>query len=387
MYLKKFLSVGILCCLALNLGCGQSSTNDSKPTNDITPDLVKCDGQADVPQYGIMGGKTLSKNSKLAKGVVYIVTSYYIKASKKLLGEASCTGALIDSNIIISAAHCFDNSGIEDYKPSEIGVKAKVYSGFRPFCQMDNSVPGVEIVEVAIHPNFNQKERSGDIALGRLTKAMPGEHTYYSLESETHDFKSGERLVAVGYGKTTGYKTREPNDRPLKFGFLSPNDDVNFRQLIVSHFEGLVDTIYAKVVDQMIEKARREALLRGEKFGYVEEQQFKNKLREEVIRYVQELTPSFDYSSLNENLVFDQSQKDGVCAGDSGGPGLREANGTLKIVGVAQAVFSYKSWVDDCKFGSVYTNVSFHKPWIIETFNFMKDRNTTIHQSGSQLFE
>ncbi len=368
---------------AFQIGC--TSSNDS-PKSDTTK-VVRCDGKGDVDSFGIVGGRTLSNTSKLGKGVVYIITSYYEHTTNKLLAEASCTGALIDSNMVLTAAHCFGTPEIEDINPSDIGFKVTVYTGFRPFCQMSQKDKGISADEVKVNEAFLEKERTGDIALVRLSEVVPGEHTFYPLDSNTHNFAEREKLVAVGYGKTQGFDGTESDDRPLKIGFLAPNNDSSFQSEILNYYAGLADKVYNKFVNEAVADERKKALRKGESFGYYEEQEFKRKLRKEIEDYIKAMTPKFDYSNSVENLVFDQSKGDGVCAGDSGGPGLRMEGDSLRIIGVAQAVFSYKSWVDQCKFGSIYTNVAFHKNWIIKTFNTLSTYKTAVHKRGEDLFQ
>jgi secreted trypsin-like serine protease len=380
----KYLFVSFVAMLMLTqFGCTPQKTEAPKNNFGVN-NVVRCDGGEDVSSFGIIGGKTLSAQSRLAKGVVFLVTSYYHKVTKEVLGAGACTGALIDSNIILTAAHCFGKFEAEGVDSADVDFFVTAFSGYRPVCEVrQKDYRGLKADKVLVHSDYSEEARTGDIALVRLQDSMPGSHTYYQLDAETHDFSLDEKMVAVGYGKSVSLKAREESDRPLKFGFLSSNKSSNFQSIIVSYFSRLEEALWSAKSEEIIETARKKALEKNEPF---DEAAFKVALRNQLKAMIQAMKPVFDYSTANENLVFDQSRGESVCSGDSGGPGLRRAGDTLKIVGVAQAVFSSVDGIDQCQFGSFYTNVSYHKDWIISSFNALKNSDNQVHNDGAELF-
>jgi hypothetical protein len=58
-------------------------------------------------------------------------------------------------------------------------------------------------------------------------------------------------------------------------------------------------------------------------------------------------------------------EKSGVCFGDSGGPGLLEIDGEMKIIGVNSSVWSQNE--DPCTGGAIQTRVDTYAEWIAET--------------------
>ncbi len=303
------------------------------------------DDGGEVTDFGIIGGKTLAQSSNLAKGVVKLYIYFFDKSNDELLSGSSCTGSLIDSNIILTAAHCVTprKDIIEDSKSSQVYLKAAAVYGSTTLCRLSNKdlSKAMAVDAVKVHEKYGSKE-GGDIALLRLSEPMPGEHVFYQLDEETHDFPQDEKLIVVGYGNSKGYEAEEKEEVPLKLGFIRSNKSKQFRD------------DYLSLVLSLLSSSNKESI--------------------------------FDYSSKVETLIFDQSYNEGVCAGDSGGPGLRFFRNTLKIVGVAQSV-RRRSYSDDpCKFGSQFTNVSFYIDWIIKNFNELSNSESRVRTRGESLF-
>jgi len=65
---------------------------------------------------------------------------------------------------------------------------------------------------------------------------------------------------------------------------------------------------------------------------------------------------------LASTVYYSQYDGQGVCFGDSGGPGLYQASGTWRVIGVNSAVDS-----DDCNGYGIHTRVDWYAPWVAQT--------------------
>lgn len=352
-------------------------------TNILGGSSDTCDNEGgDVDNFGIIGGRTISQKSPLARGVVKLYVEYFDSATKKVVGGSNCTGALIDANIILTAAHCVQ-------APAELStfrgsLRQRVYAlyGSNPICKVEKGdLSRLFLVDsIKMHENFGKADGNGDIALLRIEKPMTGEHTFYKLDAQTHDFKADDNLIAIGYGKTQGYNVKEDMSAPLKFARLGSNKKESFeKEFIIRVFNSIptdnkkafYDNFEAELQkqNQQADRATIEAT--------VDEYLKKTFIKEAF----------FNYTDFNENLLFDQSNNEGVCAGDSGGPGLRVAADALRIVGVAKSVSAYNDHDDSCSFSTLYTNVSFHKAWIIKNYNELANKDSVVRRKGELLFE
>lgn len=366
--------------------CSSHSEGDSKTISATIHEGVNInstcnDDGGEVDNFGIIGGKTISQKSPLARGVVKLYSQFY-DSSDKFVSGGACTGALIDSNIILTAAHCIQAP--EDVVRKGGGsLRQKVYVlyGSNPFCRVDQGdYSRLYLVDsMKVHEDFGKGGGNGDIALLRIEKPMAGERTYYKLEAKTHDFKADENLIAVGYGKNKGYSVKEESDSPLKLAMLGSNKKESFANEFIRRLFNFIPADKKKKLYDDFESELKKNNQQAERASIevVADDYIKKSFKELYL----------NYSDSNENLLFDQSNNEGVCAGDSGGPGLRSVNGSLRIVGVAKSVSAYNSHDDSCSFSTIYTNVSFHKAWIIKNFNALSNQNTLVRRQGELLFE
>lgn len=79
-------------------------------------------------------------------------------------------------------------------------------------------------------------------------------------------------------------------------------------------------------------------------------------------------TTGISYDPLSPTFTIDQSDGNGVCEGDSGGPGFVLKDGEFAVLGVATSVYSFVKENDKyaCEHFGIYTNVFYHANWILK---------------------
>ncbi len=243
--------------------------NPVPPSNPSRPAFDKAICQTGAGQDpGIIGGTKASVESWLACGTIAVITD-----------GSFCTGSLIDSKTILTAAHCVDENGDAS--------KTFVYYSTDPLCdyvinkEMHRKA-GVR--RVIIHPEYRNLDKYNrvDLALIRLDRPAPYPYKSLNLVSAGQPLTPSTRILLAGYGKSTDYNAQSSSDpHDLKFTRVSP-------------FVDDIDPTSTKSLRQM------------------------------------------DTAS---QLYFDQRYGSGACAGDSGGPAfLKNARGEWEVIGVASRV-------------------------------------------------
>ncbi len=270
---------------------------------------VKFDGAG---LAGIVGGGLLKKDSTLAKGIVYI-------QSKDVEGyNYMCTGSLIASDLVLTAAHCIE--GATDEKD------IKVAFTHQPECDASKNLKllGVPVAAFRIHSSWKNKEmpdERGDLALIRLKSAAPVPWKPLKLASRFIGLENS-KIVVAGYGADSlNGKT---------------SSSVSLRIAEVSAIQAAEKDYFAK--------ASNLAELKEQKISIYMENSEKDEL-----------------------LFISQSNGAGVCFGDSGGPSMmQDETGMYVQTGVASVVLGVgESRI--CGFAGGHMSVHFHRQWILDT--------------------
>ncbi len=103
-------------------------------------------------------------------------------------GQVFCSGTLIDSSYVVSAAHCLQNFG------------GRLYIGFG---QDRNNFEFIEAAAFRVHPNYTGSFSSdvpSDISLIRLAKSAPA--GFSPVRIYKGDLGRGNEVYLAGYGQT-----------------------------------------------------------------------------------------------------------------------------------------------------------------------------------------
>ncbi len=317
-------SKGLFTVLSLLVAfTGAGCNSDTKPTSDGAEPVPPLDEPA--PQAcelgsfpegnGIINGKPLHPAFEVVPNIVRI---YSVRDD----GNANvCTGTLLDSDTVLTAAHCVNDM----YDAKQILVHFHHDPACEPDGLLNNKRDKVKDASRAnirqasaflVHAEFTTDYLINDLALIKLSQPAPATArpvVLTSWNSATASMRT--RVLAAGYGKIGGYDLKDQNHR-LRYGWIKP----------------------------LGEEARRERIVGNMKdHGFVG-----------------------DRERVDGNwLFFDQSDANGVCAGDSGGPAFIKVDGHWSQVGVASFVTNVTPMGGEvCKDVGVHVNLDAHRNWL-----------------------
>lgn len=139
----------------------------------------------DISESDIVNGKAVTKNNGNAHFIVAIVAD----AGGR---ESLCTGSLVASNVVLTAAHCVNES------PEKLrivfGVDVKKTKEIRDADQFTQ------------HPNWDRHMPSGegDLALIHFKGELPTGFAPVKLANPDLKLKIGQKVLMMGYGVTDG---------------------------------------------------------------------------------------------------------------------------------------------------------------------------------------
>jgi secreted trypsin-like serine protease len=292
-------------CLLL-VACGQSK-NENKYVNS-------------TDQSAIIGGKKVADGAPISASIVGIFDSE---------NQFTCTGTLLENNIVLTAAHC-----IEAKNPSKIAI---VFSN-----ELMKTVTAREVdilqnfvrhaTSTRVHPGYNEKINEtkntdwNDLALIKFSGLVPEGYHPATFLTDASLLKKGASIKLAGYG-VTSVDTVEINpkkykkiDEAIESGSVVCDDDQHRSHCYKIDFNG-DDELY-------------------------------------------ETTAPIE--GLSESEVRTDESEHGTCVGDSGGPAYLEKDGINYFFGITS-----RGSVA-CDATGVYTNALVFKTWIEDTAKSLK---------------
>ena len=175
---KIFFQISLVgfCCAGLALtACGQGSQvgTDLDTLGTSSPEIV--------------GGSEVTRQNPIAKSIVALVSE--LSDGR----QALCTATILDSQSILTAAHCVDE------KPVKMSV---VFS---------SRVQGVRPEDVREATTFSQNPRwksskgqLGDLAVVHFEGGLPSGYQPVTLVAKSGELEKGREVLLAGYGVTNG---------------------------------------------------------------------------------------------------------------------------------------------------------------------------------------
>lgn len=148
----------------------------------------------DARSAAIIGGKKIQEDDVIGKSTVALVADIIMTDGQR--GQGICTGSLLRSNVVLTAAHCI---------PQGPDVKeASIYVVFGKDLRKQNEVKVRLVTDYVIHEKYGRANLGGedenDIALLKFSGDLPEGFQLAELLQDDSLVKPSSKVTLAGYG-------------------------------------------------------------------------------------------------------------------------------------------------------------------------------------------
>ena len=200
MFCRQITKLGLIACMAVHglLGCAAEVESSVLEPDELAPGEVDPGEAQDGDELGLVREGILG-------GIQ--TTSFPAVGRLSVTSRGVCTGTLIASNVVLTAAHCFGYDQSLSNLGSGTTPPNNNFSGVSAFFKMFNQFPpsGMQqTLELSVRRVYviGSSLGASDLAIAQLDREVPANYaTPYAVATSTP--AQGALVQGVGYGCTT----------------------------------------------------------------------------------------------------------------------------------------------------------------------------------------
>lgn len=251
---------------------------------------------SEITENIIFKGSDVSPKERVSQVTVYLKTQL---KDGQILGNmtmSSCSGSLIASDIVLTAAHC-----VEGFKKAEVSELTELVVQYRAL--NSKKLLSVKIKQFAMHPKYANKAGPFDIAVIQLQKPILDRRPMRLVQPG--DYRNRDTVTVAGFGTNDRPKTDIKKDPVILKYFAQANQLPN-----TEAGEKEKADLAAKIIARISELQNQDVLL----------------LKTQMETFLMDFPDG--------KVLILKPDETTICKGDSGGPTFLKVGDQLLQVGV-----------------------------------------------------
>ncbi|KAJ2518900.1 hypothetical protein H4217_003027 [Coemansia sp. RSA 1939] len=169
-----------------------------------------CAASSAAGQLAKRGGTTIGNIARViggeAAGANEFTSTVLVEIGSAQYNSQMCTGSLIASNVVLTAAHCAYATDTVMFNASDFRVTLghDAISTYDTSASNNNSY---SVSKLVVHPDFDMTELKGDIAVLVLEESVASSEDAQPILVYSGDYDTDTPIRAAGFGMTNPYNT------------------------------------------------------------------------------------------------------------------------------------------------------------------------------------